>query len=237
MIVIPALDLREGACVQLVGGRYENERVRLDDPLEVARRWARAGFRQLHVVDLDAATGRGSNQATIRDLLADRALEIQVGGGVRDEKRIGLLLEAGAARVIVGTRAIEDRAWLEEAAARFPSRLIVAADARGRSLTVRGWESTLGREVGDFVSSLDELPLAGVLVTAVHREGRMEGTDLSLLQSVHERTGLAVYAAGGIASMEELRSLADMGAHAAILGMALYTGDLEARALVEEFIS
>jgi phosphoribosylformimino-5-aminoimidazole carboxamide ribotide isomerase len=224
-------------CVQLEGGRYERERIRLGDPLEVARRWAGAGFRQLHVVDLDAATGRGSNQPMIRDLLADRALEIQVGGGVRDEHAIHLLLEAGAARVMVGTRAIEDRNWLEAAAAKFPFRLVVAADSRERSVTVRGWQSTVDRYVGDLVSSLEALPLAGVLVTAVHREGRMEGTDLQLVQGVLDRTRLAVYAAGGIASMEELRSLADMGVHAAIVGMALYTGELEARALVEEFVS
>jgi phosphoribosylformimino-5-aminoimidazole carboxamide ribotide isomerase len=233
MIVIPAIDLRDGACVQLVGGRYEQERLRIADPLEAARGWARAGFQRLHLVDLDAATGRGSNAEAIRMILADRALEVQVGGGVRTDEAIRSLLSDGASAVVVGTRAIEEPEWLARMAATFPGRLIVAADARGRSVTTRGWEHVMAQDVLELPSMLNPLQLAGVLVTAVDREGRLEGTDLELMRALAERLHLPLHAAGGITTMNELRALDELGCHAAILGMALYTGSLDARSLAE----
>ena len=235
MLVIPAVDLRDGKCVQLVGGEYEQERVRLDDPIEVARGWVRQGFSRLHVVDLDAATGRGTNAALVRDLLQEIEAEVQVGGGVRSVEEIEQLLAAGARRVIVGTRAIEEPAWLEDAAATFPDQLIVAADVRNRRIVTRGWSRNLSRDVLAVVEELGEHPLAGILVTAVHREGRMSGTDLFLMEDVAETAGCPVIASGGIATMHELRELADRGVAGAVLGMALYTGALDPQLLVQEF--
>jgi phosphoribosylformimino-5-aminoimidazole carboxamide ribotide isomerase len=235
VLLIPAVDLREGACVQLVGGSYDDERVRLDDPLEVARGWARAGFRRLHVVDLDAATGRGSNAEVIRTILAEPSIEAEVGGGVRSAEHIRRLLDQGARHVVVGTRAIEEPAWLDTVASEFPRRLIVAADVSGRTVVTRGWAESAGRDVLDVLETLEALPLAGVLVTAVHREGRLEGADLTLMRELAAGSRLPLFASGGITTMDELRSLAGIGIHAAILGMAIYTGALEPRALIEEF--
>lgn len=233
MIVIPAIDLREGACVQLVGGRYDDERVRLEDPLAVARDWAARGFRRLHVVDLDAATGRGDNAAIVRALLAEPGLEIQVGGGVRDERAIEAWLAAGAARVIVGTRAVEDPDWLAVTAQRFPEKLIVAADVRGRDVLAQGWQRATGLDVFETLSCFDPLPLAGLLVTAVHREGQLAGTDLALMGRIAARSQLPLYVAGGITSAEEIGALARAGCHAAVIGMALYTGALDLESLKE----
>jgi phosphoribosylformimino-5-aminoimidazole carboxamide ribotide isomerase len=235
MIVIPAVDLRDGACVQLVGGSYAQERLRFDDPLAVARSWARSGFRRLHVVDLDAATGRGTNSEIVRDLIAEGEAEVQVGGGVRDRETIERLFADGAGLVVVGTRAVEDPDWLEEMADSFPTRLIVAADVRDRRVVTHGWQRTLARNVVDLVEELNDLPLAGLLVTAVHREGQMAGTDLPLMEDVAEASVHAVTASGGISSMHDLRALADRGVSGAIVGMALYTGALEPRAVAEEF--
>ena len=235
MIAIPAIDLRDGACVQLVGGEYDAERVRLDDPLAVARDWARAGFRHLHVVDLDAATGRGSNAAVIEELLRDATLPIQVGGGVRSAERVEALLEMGAARVVVGTRALEEPDWLADLARDFPGVLVVAADVRGRKVTTRGWARTLRRDIVDTVEELAELPLAAVMVTAVHREGQMQGPDYFLIDDIMDASRLPVYASGGNAGMHDLRELAERGVAAAILGMALYTGALDPRSVTEEF--
>ena len=235
MIVIPAVDLREGACVQLVGGEYSREQVRLDDPVWAARAWSQQGFRRLHVVDLDAATGRGENQALIRDILAIGEFEVQVGGGVRSIERIEQLLDAGAARVVLGTRALEEPDWLAEAASLFPGELIVAADVRDRRIVTRGWARTLPRHVLDTVSELDDLPLAGVMVTAVHKEGRLAGPDLALMEDIVEATGLPVTASGGIATAADLRALEHRGVAAAVVGMALYTGALDPRAIAQEF--
>lgn len=235
MIVIPAVDLRGGRCVQLVGGDYADERIRLDDPLAVAREWAQLGFARLHVVDLDAATARGANAEVVRDLLRDSIVPVQVGGGVRDAADIERLLDDGASWVIVGTRAIEDAGWREEMAHQFPGRLIIAADVRERRVVTRGWAATSPHDVIDFIRDIASLPLAAILVTAVHKEGLMGGTDLPLMDEVAEASASPVLASGGVSSMEDLRALEHRGLAGAVLGMALYTGALDARRVAEEF--
>ena len=235
MIVIPAIDLRDGACVQLVGGEYAAERVRLPDPVAVALDWEKQGFQALHIVDLDAATGRGDNRKVIELLLDRTDLTVQVGGGVRDRDAIQWLVDAGATYVVVGTRALEDEAWLVEMADEFPEQLIVAADVRERKIVTRGWTRTMHLDIEEAMERLSALPLAGVLVTAVHKEGLMGGADLALMEDVVDSSDLPVIASGGIASDSDLRLLDDRGVAAAVLGMALYTGALDGRAIAEEF--
>ena len=235
MIAIPALDLREGACVQLVGGAYEQERVRLDDPVAVARGWSECGFRRLHLVDLDAATGRGSNRDTIERVLAGGGAEVQLGGGVRSTEAIADWLGRGVARVIVGTRALEDGAWLADAARAFPERLIVAADVDGRRLVTHGWSRLDGRDIDALIAELAPLPLAAVLVTAVHREGRLGGPDVALMESLVPQLPFPLHASGGITTMNDLHTLAAAGVAAAVLGMALYTGALDPSAVAAGF--
>jgi phosphoribosylformimino-5-aminoimidazole carboxamide ribotide isomerase len=235
MIAIPAIDLREGACVQLVGGRYAAERIRIADPLSVARQWVTAGFSRLHLVDLDAATAAGHNRSMVTRVLSQSPVPVQVGGGVRSVDDIARLLDGGADRVVVGTRAVTDRRWLVEITAGFPGRIVVAADVRDRRVVVDGWSRSLPLEPVDYVTGLRGLGLGGLLVTAVHREGRERGTDLPLMRAVVEAADVPVQAAGGIASMHELRALARDGCAAAVLGMALYTGSLEPREVAEEF--
>jgi len=235
MIAIPAVDLRGGKCVQLVGGDYNAEKVRLDDPASVARDWVREGFNRLHVVDLDAATGRGRNDEVIREILRTAGVPVQVGGGVRDESRIERLLDEGAEYVVVGTRAVEDEDWRRDMANQFPGRLIIAADVRERYVVTKGWAETSRLNVVDFVEELAMLPLAGVLVTAVHLEGKMEGTDLPLMEDVAEASAWPVFASGGVTSLEDMRALEHRGLSGAVLGMALYTGAIDPRRLAEEF--
>lgn len=235
MRALPAIDLREGACVQLVGGSYEAERVRLPDPLLVAQRWAAAGLTSLHIVDLDAALGRGSNTPVIAALARQPGLELQVGGGVRALAAIERLFELGVQRVVVGTRAVEDAPWLEAMAARFPRQLVVAADVRGTSVVTQGWTKTSPLTIDALLQRLADLPLAGVLVTAVHVEGQLQGIDAALMRGVCAAATMPIIASGGITTMEDLRQLRELGAHAAVIGMALYTGRLDANALAQEF--
>jgi phosphoribosylformimino-5-aminoimidazole carboxamide ribotide isomerase len=235
VIAIPAVDLRDGACVQLVGGSYREERVRLDYPVEVARSWERYGFSRLHVVDLDAATGRGSNRSVVRSILDEADVPVQVGGGVRSGDLIEELLDAGASNVIVGTRALEDIEWLAGIAGSHPGEIIVACDVRERRVTTRGWVRTLPVDILDAVNELNSLPLGGLLVTAVHREGRMQGTDLPLMEDVAEASNFPVYASGGIASMQDLRALEYRGIAGVVIGMALYTGALDPVVVAGEF--
>ena len=236
MQVIPAIDLREGACVQLVGGSYADERVRVVNPLAVAENWSRLGFGRIHVIDLDAATGRGSNRETVRTILDGRAeKQVQCGGGVRNLATITELFAAGASEVVLGTRAIEDHPWLDDIVLRYPNRIIVAADTRGRQLVTRGWSETDGRNVIDFIEKLSSLPLAAILVTAVDREGRLEGPDVALMREIALRSKAPLQASGGVRNVDDLRALAEVGVSATIIGMALYTGMLDPQTIIEEF--
>ena len=221
--------------MQLVGGDYTAEQIRLDDPRSVAREWIEEGFGRLHVVDLDAATGRGRNDEIVRDILRDASVPVQVGGGVRDEARIEQLLADGATWVVVGTRAVEDEDWRTEMAMKYPGRLIIAADVKERYVVTRGWTRTVNTEVVTFMEELSGLPLGGVLVTAVHREGLMQGTDLTLMEDVAAACAWPLLASGGVTSLEDMRALEHRGVAGAVVGMALYTGAIEARRLAEEF--
>jgi phosphoribosylformimino-5-aminoimidazole carboxamide ribotide isomerase len=235
MLAIPAIDLREGSVVQLVAGGFDREKARFGDPRDIARRWTGYGFRRLHVVDLDAATGRGTNRSIVRDLLADSATPVQVGGGIRTTEEVESLLSDGAERVVVGTHAIDDPDWLRGIAHANPGAIILAADVRDRRLVAYGWTRELPRNILDFIDELSGVPFGGLLVTAVHRAGLMAGTDLPLMEDVADASEWPVLASGGISSMNDLRALEDRGLAGAVLGMALYNGVLDPRILAEEF--
>lgn len=235
MIALPAIDLREGACVQLVGGDYDRERVRIDDPLSQARAFRDMGFSWLHVVDLDAATGRGENAAWTERLVRESGLRVQVGGGVRTVERAAHLFDVGAERVIVGTRAIEDSAFRNEVVQAFPGRVVIAADVREREVVTRGWAARTGRPITELARELDSLPIGGILVTAVHREGALGGADAELCRELAEVTRAPVFASGGVTTMDDLARLRDAGGAGAVIGMALYTGALDGRAVAREY--
>lgn len=235
MIAAPAVDVREGRCVQLVGGDPARERVSLPDAAAVARQWWELGFRTLHVVDLDAALGVGENRAVVAEVLAVTPATTQVGGGIRDDEAAGALMAAGADRIVVGTRALDDPAWLEALAARHPGRIMVAADVRNGRMLRRGWTEESGADIGSFLARLAGLPIAGILCTDVAREGRMDGIDLAAAERMILAASAPVWISGGIRRLEELQALRVAGAAGAVLGMALYTGALDARAVAEEF--
>ncbi|MFL5469331.1 MAG: HisA/HisF-related TIM barrel protein [Gemmatimonadaceae bacterium] len=235
MIAIPALDLRAGACVQLAPGSYDEEVIRIPDPVGVALAWRQYGFRHLHVVDLDGVAGRGNNTPQIQAILGATDVEVQVGGGVRTRDDIERCLNDGAQRVVIGTRALEDPDWLLGMSTEFPGSIIVAADVRDRKVLSHGWTRMHSRLVLDVIEDLNGLPLAGVLVTAVHREAAMAGTDLPLMEDVADASDFPVFASGGLGSINDLRALADRGVAAAVIGMALYTGAIDPWAAAEEF--
>jgi len=228
MIAAPAVDLRRGRCVQLVGGRPEDERVSLPDPDAVADGWWSRGFGTLHLVDLDAALGAGDNFPLIRRLLAATPAETQVGGGIRDDLRAEALLEAGADRIVVGTRALDDPDWLARLAGRHPGRVMVAADVRGGRLLRKGWTEDAGIAVEELFRRLAELPLAGVLSTDVGREGQVAGIDAEETARTVRASTHPVWISGGVSSQDDLKHLERSGAAGAVLGMALYTEMLDA---------
>lgn len=227
MIAAPAVDLKGGRCVQLVGGRPEDERVSLSDPVAVAERWWDLGFGTLHVVDLDAALGSGDNLALLERVLTTTPAETQVGGGIRDDLRADALLDAGADRIVVGTRALDDPAWLADLAERHPGRVMVAADVRDGQVLRKGWTEATGLAITDLLGRLASLPLAGVLSTDVAREGRVAGIDPVSTAATVRASAYPVWISGGVSTLEDLMHLERSGAAGAVLGMALYTGKLD----------
>jgi phosphoribosylformimino-5-aminoimidazole carboxamide ribotide isomerase len=232
---IPAVDLKGGRCVQLVGGRPEEERVSLPDPVSVARRWRASGFATLHVVDLDAALGTGDNLSVIRRIAEEAPGDLQVGGGIRDTNRADSLLADGCERIIVGTRAVDDPEWREALSRRHPGRIVVAVDIRDGVVLRKGWTEASGIRALDLLAELDSLPLAGILCTDVGREGRVEGIDRDEVARILEGSRHPIWISGGVTTLEELRFLEAQGARGAVLGMALYQGALNANQTAEEF--
>jgi len=227
VIAAPAVDLKDGRCVQLVGGRPEDVRVSLPDPVPAAERWSASGFGTLHVVDLDAALGRGDNLSVILDVIRATPASTQVGGGVRDDGRAARLLDAGADRVVVGTRALDDPAWLAALARTYPGRVMVALDTRGGHILRKGWTEESGLELASYLPALADLPLAGILSTDVGREGRLEGIDREACGAVIAASPHPLWASGGVTTIAELEYLDAAGAAGVVLGMALYTETLD----------
>lgn len=228
MIATPAVDLRGGRCVQLVGGRPEDERVSLPDPMAVARQWHEMGFSHLHLVDLDAALGSGDNLALLRSLVMATPASTQVGGGIRDDARADTLLEAGADRVVVGTRALDDPNWLHALARKRPGKVMVAADTRDGFVLTKGWTERSRLTISDFLDRLRDLPLAGVLTTDVGQEGRLHGINRDAVARTLKWSTHPLWISGGVTTEDDLLWLEDHGAAGAVLGMALYTGTLSA---------
>lgn len=227
MIAVPAVDVRGGRCVQLVGGDPADERVSLPDPVAAAERWYACGFDALHVVDLDAALGTGDNALVVGRILSATEAETQVGGGIRDDARADTLLAAGAERIVVGTRALDDPDWLARLAARHPGRVVIALDTRDGTVLRKGWTEAAEVGLDTLLETLAPLPLAGILSTDVEREGRLAGIDRSAPAALIARSPHPVWISGGVTTLDELAHLEASGARGVVLGMALYTGTMD----------
>jgi phosphoribosylformimino-5-aminoimidazole carboxamide ribotide isomerase len=236
VIAIPALDLKGGACVQVATNSYDHELIRIPDPVGVALAWRQYGFNHLHLVDLDAQAGRGNNDPTIDTILGSTDAEVQVGGGIRARDSIDRLLNEGAARVVIGAHALEDPSWLEEMASTFPGHIVASIGVRDNRVLSHGWTAPHSRLALDVVEELGDLPLAGLLVTIANREPILHGRDLALLEDITEAIELPLFAGCSVGSVNDLRALADRGVAAAIVGINLYSGALNARAIADEFL-
>ncbi len=224
MEVIPALDVRGGRCVRLLRGDYDHETVYSEDPVEVAREHARAGARRLHLVDLDAARGGGDNRALIEQVLRRSGLAVQVAGGIRTAVAAARWLAAGAQRVVMGTAAVTEPEVLEAAAAANPGQVLAALDLRQGRPAIKGWTEAEPVALDRLLAGWERLPLGGVVLTVVDRDGTLEGPDLEALLAARSLTRQPLTYSGGVGSLDDLRRLAGAGAAAVLLGRALYEG-------------
>jgi phosphoribosylformimino-5-aminoimidazole carboxamide ribotide isomerase len=237
MDLYPAIDLRDGRCVRLVEGDFARETVYGDDPVAVARAFAAAGTRWIHVVDLDAArTGEPLNRPTVAAIASavGPRVAVQSGGGVRSVDAAAALIDAGVARVVMGTAAVEDLSLVVEAAGRWPGQVAVGLDHRGGEVRLRGWTEGAGRFVRDLVPAAVEAGAAAVIVTDISRDGRLVGPDVTGLAELVAATGAPVIASGGVGSMDDLMQLAAVpGLVGIIAGRAIYEGRIDVAGAVE----
>jgi phosphoribosylanthranilate isomerase len=224
VILLPAVDIRGGRCVRLTQGDAGRETVYDDDPVAVARRYEAEGAAWLHVVDLDGALeGVPRNRDVVLAVVGAVGVPVQCSGGIRDAGAVDAALRAGAARVVISTRALADPAFVEEVVDRHGEGVAVGLDVRGTRLQARGWTE----DAGELLAALARLDEAGVrryVVTDVARDGMLAGPNVALLRDVMSRTPAPVVASGGISSLDDLRALAAAGAEACIVGTALYAG-------------
>lgn len=235
----PAIDLRGGRAVRLLKGDYAAETVYSDDPVAVARSFEAAGARWIHVVDLDAArSGEAGNLEFVAAIARSVGCDVETGGGVRSVEAAERLIDAGVARVVIGTAAVERPELVTELAGRYPGRVAVGLDARGRQVAVKGWTETTGADLVDLAKRFEGEGVAALIVTEIGRDGTMAGPDLDQLQAVLEATGIDVVASGGVGTLDDIRALAALRAGPGrslagiIVGRAIYEG----RFTVEEAI-
>ena len=244
MILIPAIDLKEGKCVRLRQGRMEEATVYGDDPVAMAKHWVELGARRLHLVDLDGAKqGRPVHLDVIERIRAavPPEVELQVGGGVRDEETIQELLNIGVDYVVLGTQAIRDPHFVKEVAPEFPGHILVAIDARGERAAVDGWSKLSRHKVVDLAKRFEAEGAEAIIYTDIERDGTLSGPNTQAVAKLAEAISIPVIASGGIRSLDDVRALGQLvtlGVMGAITGRAIYEGTLdfaEAVKLAEQF--
>ena len=227
MMIFPAVDIIGGKAVRLKQGDYGKMTVFGDDPVAAAKNFEVEGAGFLHVVDLDGAKNGGRpNEKVIKRIIKETSLKVEVGGGIRDEESVKAYLDAGAYRVILGTAAAENEKFTREMCEKYGEKIVVGADARDGVIAVRGWLESSGEELFDFVKRMSSLGVGTVIVTDISRDGEKKGANLDLYRRMAAKLDVGIVASGGIASVADIKALAAAGAAGAILGRALYAGEI-----------
>ena len=227
MIIYPAIDLYAGKAVRLYQGDYAQMTVYSDNPEEVARAFREAGADHLHLVDLEGAKkGVPANQNVIRRLIAAFGGFVEVGGGIRNLETAASFLSAGVQRVILGTAAVTDQAFLEQALERYGSKIAVGVDLKDGLVAIRGWTEQSGVTAEAFFARMERLGVTTVICTDISKDGAMKGTNRELYRELSKRYSMCITASGGVSDTGDIRALADMELYAAIVGKAYYTGAL-----------
>ena len=243
MLLIPAIDLKEGKCVRLRQGRMEDDTVFSDDPVAVAGRWVAAGARRLHLVDLDGAfAGKPKNADVIHAIVqAYPNVPVQIGGGIRDEDTIQAYLEAGVEYVIIGTKAVSEPHFVRDVAIEFPGHIIVGLDAKDGKVAIDGWSKLSRHDVIDLAKKFEALGVSAIIYTDISRDGMMQGVNVEATANLARAIKIPVIASGGITNIDDIRALGEVaheGIMGAITGRAIYEGTLdfaEAEKLAESY--
>ncbi|ABR46803.1 phosphoribosylformimino-5-aminoimidazole carboxamide ribotide isomerase [Alkaliphilus metalliredigens QYMF] len=228
MIIYPAIDIQGGQCVRLTQGKKEERKMYFDSPQAVAQRWQAEGAEFIHVVDLDGAFGKGEeNMEAIEAIVKAVEIPIQVGGGIRSIEKIQQLLDLGVTRVILGTKALTDEAFLREAIEKYGDRIIVSIDAKEGYVATEGWVKTSSRRALDFAKSIEEIGVKRIVYTDIAKDGMLQGPNFDEIQRMKDSVGMEVIASGGISCETDLQGLKEMDVKGVIVGKALYEGKVQ----------
>jgi phosphoribosylformimino-5-aminoimidazole carboxamide ribotide isomerase len=228
MIVIPAVDLKDGRCVRLSQGRMDQESIYSEHPVEMAMYWESKGAERLHVVDLTGAvTGKPFHRTLIKEIIQSVHIPIEIGGGIRDLPTIEDYLSSGVRWVILGTAAIQNRPLIEEACHRFPERVILGIDAKGGRVAIQGWNEVVSLEATDLIKQFEEIGFSAIIFTDIERDGMGTGLNFESTRKLTQSTSIPVIASGGVSRIEDIEHLLELepvGVMGVIVGRALYTG-------------
>jgi phosphoribosylformimino-5-aminoimidazole carboxamide ribotide isomerase len=235
MIIIPAIDLKDGKCVRLLQGKEDEVTVYSDDPAAMANKWVDLGARLLHLVDLDGAfSGEQKNYDKIRAIRKAIQIPIELGGGIRDISRIDMLVNIGIDRVIIGTSAASNPDMVKEASKKYPGQVIVGIDAKDGKVAVKGWVEITELDAVEFAQSVEKLGIAGIIYTDISRDGMLIGPNLDAMAKMVESVKVPVIASGGVSNIDDIKSLMKIdNLWGVITGKALYSGALDLREAIE----
>jgi len=231
MIIIPAVDIKQGKCVRLLQGRMEDTTLYSDDPLEMALRWQNAGAELIHVIDLDGAFAKEvRNLKSIKDILSGLSVPIQTGGGIRDLKTIEMYVEIGVSKVIIGSEALYNPTFVKDACRQFPGQIVVGIDARDGKVAVEGWTQTSETKAIDLAKEFESCGVAAINFTDIHRDGMQTGTNIKETAALAEAVSIPIIASGGVSTIQDiinLKQIESKGVTGVITGKALYEGTLD----------
>lgn len=235
MIIFPAIDILDGQCVRLIQGDYNREKVYSNSPVDMAKQWEKKGAEYIHIVDLNGAkTGVSINKEIIKEIANTVSIPVQVGGGIRSVDTIKYYLENGVSRVIIGTAAINNQQFLQEAIETFGEKIAVSIDARNGYVATDGWTDTSDVSALDLIKKLEEVGVKTIVYTDIAKDGMLQGPNLTEQQTINKATKMDVIASGGVTTKEDVENLRQLNMYGAIIGKALYDGKLEFESLMEE---
>ena len=228
MEILPAIDLREGKCVRLLQGDYDRQIDYRDDPVGQAREFEQLGAKWLHVVDLDGAReGKMANADVIAQIISNTGLNVEVGGGVRDEQTIHNLLQVGVTQVVIGTRALEEMDWFEQIVRTYKDQIVLGLDARDGILRTRGWTEASDLTALEMARKVSDWPLAAIVYTDIARDGMLTGPNVEATREMAENCHVPIIASGGMSKIEDLEQLAKLSLFGIIIGRAYYEGTID----------
>ncbi|MBD5638957.1 1-(5-phosphoribosyl)-5-[(5-phosphoribosylamino)methylideneamino]imidazole-4-carboxamide isomerase [Clostridium botulinum] len=228
MIILPAIDLKEGKCVRLYQGDFKASNVVAEDPIEVALKFKEDGAEYIHIVDLDGAlTGEIKNLSIISSIIKTINIPVELGGGIRNLNTIDMLIDAGIKRVILGTAALNNRELVEEAVKKYDEKISIGIDAKNEKVAINGWLNVSSTNYIDFAKEMEKIGVRNIIFTDISKDGTLKGPNLNQLKKLNESVSCNIIASGGIKDIEDLKVIKEMDIYGAIVGKAIYSGNID----------